>query len=280
MQGKYWCATDFNDEISFDEQRMKYLIIGREMCPKTENIHKQIYIEFKTNQRFNSLKKRYPTCHFEKRIGTGFEASEYCKKDGDYTEYGELSQPEQGKRTDLEEISDKIKKNVNMKDIAEEHSSSYIKYNKGITALKNILCKKRNFMPEVIWIWGKAGTGKTRKATEYGDYYIWNGDANWWDGYYGEPNIIIDDISTIREMSRGFFLKFCDRYPQRLPIKGGFIENTAERIIFTSNYHWSKVFGNADEIKRRISQTIGIGMEVAGNTIPPPSEDFVETPCD
>lgn len=93
-QAKHWCLTINNygevEIASFIAQRphCHYYVLGREVAPTTNTSHLQCYIAFKTKKTLASLKKLWPTAHFEIARGTPTEASEYCKKDGDFEEYG------------------------------------------------------------------------------------------------------------------------------------------------------------------------------------------------
>lgn len=255
MQSRRWVFTDFNNEVIFGG-KMKYMCYGVEKCPTTDRIHHQGYVSFESNMRFNGLKKLYPTTHFEVARSSEGECIEYCKKDGDFHEFGERSK--QGKRTDLEYVQEQIQAGSSLKDIAQNNFAQFVRYGKGIQAYRNLVAIPRNKMPIVKWYWGPSGCGKTRTAIEEskGDFFIWNGTDQWWDGYDGQKFIIIDDIRK-GNMSEAFLLKFCDRYPQKLQIKGGFVENQAETIIFTCNYHWHDIFTERDPIQRRIQITKG-----------------------
>ena len=49
------------------------------------------------------------------------------------------------------------------------------------------------------WIWGPAGTGKTRSVwLEYPDLYPKMANK-WWDGYQGEETVLIDDFDKRHE---------------------------------------------------------------------------------
>ncbi len=72
-------------------EEVKYIIIGIEICPKTKKEHYQGYMEFNEQIRFSKLKKLQPKTHFENRKGTALQASDYCKKDGNFFIFGEIS---------------------------------------------------------------------------------------------------------------------------------------------------------------------------------------------
>ena len=97
MEGKFWCFTinNYNDDdiAKIKSYENNYLIFGREVG-ENGTPHLQGYIEFKTNRKLERLKREFhQTAHLEKRRGKAIEASDYCKKDGNYEEYGEISKP-------------------------------------------------------------------------------------------------------------------------------------------------------------------------------------------
>lgn len=67
------------------EMECKYLVIGKEVGEEGTP-HLQGYIEFKTPKRFSTLKNINQRIHWEERRGTAKQASEYCKKEGNFIE--------------------------------------------------------------------------------------------------------------------------------------------------------------------------------------------------
>ncbi|GIY17805.1 replication-associated protein [Caerostris darwini] len=51
---------------------------------------------FKQRKRFSGVKKVFPTAHLEVSNGSPQEAADYCKKDGDFVEYGCLPTTKSG----------------------------------------------------------------------------------------------------------------------------------------------------------------------------------------
>jgi hypothetical protein len=89
------CFTAWPEDIETIEfeKRMKYLVYGKEICPDTKKLHYQGYVEFDRPIVFGTLKKLLGNkTHLSNRNGTAKQAADYCKKDGDFIEHGQISQ--------------------------------------------------------------------------------------------------------------------------------------------------------------------------------------------
>lgn len=71
-----------------DEAR--YLIVGFEEGEEKNTPHLQCYVYFENARLFSSMKKKFPTAHFEQARGTPIENKQYCSKEGDFIEFGDL----------------------------------------------------------------------------------------------------------------------------------------------------------------------------------------------
>lgn len=262
---RHWCFTLNNyvesDEtllgelIDSDDNPVTYVIYGRE-TGENGTPHLQGYLELSTKKRLSSLKSIIGTrYHFEKRRGTPEQAIEYCKKDGVFFTFGEPSSvsSSQGKRTDLEEIREKIKSGSSEKDIAEEHFSQWIWHRRSFGQYRNLCCGQRNFKSEVYVYYGATGSGKTRSIYEC-EPDLWISSDNslkWFDGYHGQSAALFDDFVSIKNEKWGLLLRLLDRYPMSVPIKGGFVEWVPRKIYFTSNLHPDEWYTGVSEESRQ-----------------------------
>jgi len=172
------------------------------------------------------------------------EAIEYCKK-AESRAPGEEPVEEgdpggQGKRKDIDMVTDLVRAGASLKRVAEDHPGTYIKFHKGITALRLALHPPvaRNDI-KVFTLTGRAGCGKTRFVHDnYGPdvrYNVFDMKAPWFDGYDGKPVMLLDEMGP-DQMGLGFLKKLLDRYDLTLPIKGGSVAMAATTIFITSNY--------------------------------------------
>lgn len=99
---KKWCFTlnnpttgekDLIAEVC-NSEHVSYAVIGREIG-ESGTPHLQGFVWFSDRKSMNQAKQIISTrAHFEATQGTPQQASDYCKKDGDYDEYGAM--PSQG----------------------------------------------------------------------------------------------------------------------------------------------------------------------------------------
>ena len=211
-----------------------YLVFGIEKgASGTEHI--QGFVNFKKKHRFNKVKKLISTrAHIEVARGTDLDNQRYCSKDGHFFEYGQPMQ--QGRRTDLEQIATDLKENNgDLSAVAEACPAQFIRYHRGLAAFCDIrnLGPKRDWKTTVTVLVGPPGCGKSRYAAEKctDPYYKPNGE--WWDGYTGQDQVIFDDYYGWIKYDE--MLRCCDRYPHRVPVKGGFKPFVSKEIYITSN---------------------------------------------
>nr|WPR18786.1 MAG: hypothetical protein [Chemarfal virus 114] len=235
-----WCLTLNNfTEVEYQGLKAcdcKYLVLGKEVG-ESGTPHIQGFIIFAGQQRLSAVRKISARAHWEVTKGTARQASDYCKKDGDFLEVGvcpdtaavaggaaESSRWEESRKRAREGKLDDIPADI------------YIKYYR---TLKEIAKDNMPKVPDAegvtgVWIYGGPGVGKSRKAREdYPGAYL-KMQNKWWDGYQGEEYVILDDFDS-KEL--GHHLKiWCDRYSFVAETKGGAICIRPKVFVITSNY--------------------------------------------
>lgn len=216
----------------------KYLVVGKEVGEQGTK-HLQCYGTLKNRMVDNKLRRLLKGCHIEPRRGTHQQASEYCKKGNEFVEIGEP--PKQGKRSDLEEVIDKLKSGVSTTTICQENTACYIKYFRGIeqAALK-LQQPYEHDSVRGIWVWGPPGTGKSWSVRQQFPGAYLKAQNKWWDGYNGQEAVILDDLDT---NVLGHYLKiWSDRYACTGETKGGTVHLRHRYFIVTSNQHPLSLF--------------------------------------
>lgn len=258
----------FEGLLNDQSNDMSYVVYQHEVGQQGTD-HLQGYMEFSKQQRFSAIKRLMPSAHWEKRRGTQKQAEDYCSKEESRVagpwRFGQAKA--QGTRTDIEGAKRILDTGGTLRDCADADFLTFCKYHKAFDRYKTDITAVRSWEMDVKVYWGDAGTGKTRKAHEDnpGAYFKPTGD--WWDGYNGEECVILDDFYG--QMQWGFLLKLLDRYPLRVPFKGGFHQFTSKRIIFTSNVDitdWYKYAENPrfkiEALRRRISEKVHFAADL------------------
>lgn len=202
---------------------VSYIIFGKEVG-ELGTPHLQGYVEFTHSKPISFLHKHIPRGHYEERRGTPQQASEYCKKDSQFEEYGTISA--QGTRNDLNQLCDDIQQGHTLTMVMNQYPTMYMKYPKAIESLCSHHKSNHNLMrlrdrfndvilspwqrvleaiisekPEprkVMWYWDAVGnTGKSFMSTylmAYHNAYIVTGGtkADIFYAYQDQPVIVFD----------------------------------------------------------------------------------------
>lgn len=272
---------------------VKYCIYQREICPKTNRVHLQGYLELTNQKTYEALHmlEGLENAHFEKRHGSAKQAAHYCRKpvpgcdcnqcrkevetptkiEGPW-EFGEMSQ--QGQRADLLEIKRAIDQGQSLKRIAQdpEMFCTWIKYPRALHEYKHMVTPERTQKPQVWLFIGPSGKGKTRTAMALARglgtvYKVPPKQSGFWCDRYNQETVFVIDEMSGSKMTPEFFNELLDWYPMDVPCHGTAGHQFNSPYVFiTTNYHprwwWKK--RSADQLKqtmRRIDIIVKIGFE-------------------
>lgn len=234
---------------------MVYLAYQRELAPTTKQPHWQGCVKMKSPVRLPTVRRSIgcTTAHFE--VSRSWEAAkEYVKKPesavpGTYEEHGE--DPSQGQRTDLHELTRRVRNGHTLLQIAEADPVTFLKYHRGISALRQVTQQARSGPRCVMLLIGATGVGKTRFAYDrFPDLYPVFDIANpWFDGYDSQRCALLDECGP-GMMPYNFLKRITDRYPIQVPIKGGAVPWNPDVVILTSNADLSTWYQNIPLLDR------------------------------
>jgi len=239
-------------------RKASYGICGEEVGEKGTP-HLQGYINLSTPLSLSVMKNYLLRANLSVAGGSDLDNQKYCSKDGtNIYEVGEC-RVGQGARTDIKMITQLIKnKEITLDELMFEYPDMYVKYSRSFEKMFNAVMVPRTEPPTVYWLYGLAGTGKTRLCVEkHASHYIKDGTP-WWDGYTQQEAIIIDDFDN--NIPYRTLLRILDRYVYQGQVKGSYVQINSPFIYITCEFppqhYWQ---GNElDQVTRRITSVQNI----------------------
>ncbi len=265
MRLRNCCFTSYKLDADFVNwsslpDNVRYLTYQSELCPSTGRSHLQGYIEFAGPVALGGIRTTLgdSSVHVERRRGSATQAAEYCRKassriEGPNATLGTISR--QGNRGDLETACEIVRES-GIAGLMEENPTAFIKYPRGFReySFSHSIYSHKSRAVQVYVLWGPTGTGKTRAAHAYAQESGFSlqvfGRDLWFDGYSGQSTLILDEFcGSVCRLQ--LLLQLIDRYPVRLPIKGGHVWAEFDTVIITANYpplQWySAIFCNDED---------------------------------
>lgn len=234
-QGVYWLLTIPQHEyVPYLPSNCAYVRGQLERGETTGYLHWQLLVVFNTKCRLATVKRTFGDgIHAE--LSRSSAANDYVWKDdtrieGTPFELGALKF-KRNSETDWKAVLDNAKRG-RLDDIPPD----IIIRNYGnlrriaMDNLSPIALERR-----IIVYWGPSGTGKSRRAWAEAGLEAYPKDplTKFWDGYQGQESVVIDEFRG--GISIGHVLRWFDRYPVNIEIKGAAVTLKATTIWITSN---------------------------------------------
>lgn len=220
--------------------------------------HWQLCVAFRKKTSLAGVKTKFGSkCHAE--LSRSEAAAEYCSKldtrDGEHFELG--AKPfRRNSSTDWEEVWTAAKSG-NM-DAIPAHAR--VVCYRSLRSIGGDYDKPKAMVRTCRVFWGATGTGKSRRAWDEAGLgaYCKDPRTKFWCGYAGEGNVVIDEFRGGIDISH--MLRWLDRYPVRVEVKGGSRPLAAETFWITSNISPDEWYPDVDPetnaaLRRRLTVT-------------------------
>lgn len=256
-QGIFWLLTiPQHDFLPYTPPNCSYLIGQLERGETTGFLHWQILVAFKKKESIRGVKATFgDSCHAE--LSRSSAANAYCQKEasaipGTQFEFG--AKPFlRSSRVEWESVWT----------AAQSGNMAAIPANVRVVNYRTIRAIGADYSRAVgmerkcFVFWGRTGSGKSRRAWEEAgmEAYCKDPRTKFWCGYQVEKHVVIDEFRGGIDVSH--LLRWLDRYPVRVEIKGSSRPLVAEKIWITSNISPDFWYPGLDEetlnaLKRRI----------------------------
>jgi len=198
--------------------------------------------------------------------------------------------PIQGDRGDLQTIREEILNNkTSIREVVLDYIENYqqLKFAEGLLKYTNNV-EDRDVI--VVWRYGPTGSGKTKqsmaeaRSTYPENFWISGRDLKFWNGYWGQECVIIDDFRkdfcTFHEL-----LRILDRYPYEVNVKCASIQLKATTIYITCPYHPAELYNNkrdedVEQLLRRITRIEKFPTQIFDTEVGEVILDSPPTPID
>lgn len=259
-QGVYWLLTiPFDDWTPHQPSGVTWIRGQCEIGDTTGYRHWQVLAAFSCKKSLRQVKSTFgDTCHGE--LSRSEAASDYVWKDdtrveGTQFEFG--TRP--FKRNDAKDW-DSIWDLATSGDVLSIPADVRVLHYRTLRSISADFAKPIAMERTCDVFIGPTGTGKSRTAWERAglDAYVKDPNTKFWCGYSGQSSVVIDEFRGRIDVSH--LLRWLDRYPCNVEIKGSSVPLRCESFFITSNLELDQWYPDLDEqtmeaLRRRVKVT-------------------------
>jgi len=198
--------------------------------------HYQVFVITSSKQSVHGIRRLFEPVSGHWELTRSTAAEEYVWKEttrvGEQFEFG--SKPvKRNSAADWE----KVKSLAIAGNILEIPADIFVRYYRSLTSIASDNSAPVSIIRSATVYWGRTGSGKSRRAwDEAGDLsYSKDPRTKFWCGYRSQKNVVIDEFRGSIDISH--ILRWLDRYPVSVEVKGSSKPLFAEKFWFTSNIH-------------------------------------------
>lgn len=245
-QVRFWILTIPASDWSFPDELpdgVQYLI-GQLERGESGFEHFQLLVHFQRAVRLAAVKRIFgDTCHAEKAVARA--AEDYVTKEDTRIE-GPFCLGEPKHRRNNKADWDSVWDSAKSGDLESIPANIRVTNYNALRKIQGDFARPEPMERIVFCFYGATGTGKSRRAWDEAGWDAYPKDPNtkFWDGYRGEEHVVIDEFRGRIDISH--ILRWLDRYPVNVEIKGSVVPLRAKRIWITSNLAPSLWYPTAD----------------------------------
>lgn len=233
-QGIFWLLTIPHAKFTpYTPPNVQWIVGQLEQGSNTGYLHWQVMVAFKSKQSLRGVRDTFGDVHAE--LSRSSAATAYVQKEetaipGTQFEYG--AKPfQRNAKVEWESVWSAAQSG----DLSRIPPNVRVVNYRTIRAISSDYSRATGMERQCMVFWGKTGTGKSRRAWEEAgvEAYCKDPRTKFWDGYQDEENVVIDEFRGGIDVAH--LLRWLDRYPVRVEIKGSSKPLKAKKIWITSN---------------------------------------------
>lgn len=235
MQGRYWLLTIPQHLFTpYLPDACSFILGQLERGENTGYVHWQLLVLFRRSVRLRAVKSVFGDgIHAE--LSRSAAADAYCQKDDTCIAGTRFQLGDRPVKRNCKADWDVVVRAAQSSKLDEIPPDILVRYFGNLVRIGAHFATPGAMERRCFVYWGVTGAGKSRRAwAEAGlEAYPKVPSTKFWDGYRGHKHVVIDEFRG--GISIEHLLRWLDRYPVLVEIKGSATPLVAEKIWITSN---------------------------------------------